>query len=214
MKHRAVVVAAVLASALTASAAAAADITLTGAHLTGANLAVPPFYPNSLATVNAAFLGNTRQAEAGDTLTVIYSEQMLASTLCTGTATSVGTRSFSATVTITSNGAPSGNDQLGIASVGTLTCPGDGILHFGTVDLGSPAYVTSGTASFILSTVALTQTATSATISITLGVALGSASVRITAGTSAIYTPDPALTDTAGKSIGLSTALSTATTQF
>lgn len=212
MKGRTTVIAAFLALFFTATAAFSASITFSSKHLAAATLSVPVFYPNSVVAANLAAV--VRKPEKNDTLTVVYSAQMDASTLCGGAPTVVGTLSASVAITITSNAAPSGNDQLAIPSVGTGICSGDGILHFGTVDLGSTGYVTSGTTTFSASTFTLTQTSTSATIIITLGTASGSVPVQVATGTAAIYTPDPVLADTVGNSIGVSTAVTAATTQF
>jgi hypothetical protein len=212
MIGRTAVVAATLAVVLTASTAFAAGMTLTSQHLAAATLAVPVFYPQSIVAANgAATIG---KPEINDTVTVGYSAQMNASTLCTSAPTQFLPFLMNVSVTITSKAAPSGNDQLAISPVDTGTCAGDGIVHFGTVDLGATGYVTSGTTTFTGSTFSLTQTPISATIVITLGLASGSATAQVTTGGAAVYTPDPALTDTAGNGIGLSSAATAATTQF
>jgi hypothetical protein len=210
--RRAAILAATLAALLTATTAFAAPVAITSKHLTAGSLVVPVFYPNSLVTANVG--GTLHKPSVNDTITVVFSAEILASTICTGAPTQFATLSVPLTVTITSNTAPSGNDLLSIPSVGTGVCAVDGIVHFGTIDLGSTGYVPSGTATFSNSTFALTQTATSGTIVITLGTASGTATAVVATGTSAIYAPDTALTDTAGNPIRLSTALSTATVQF
>jgi hypothetical protein len=212
MIGRSAVVAATLAVVLTANTAFAAGMTLNSQHLAAATLGVPAFYPQSIVAANGA--ATVGKPELNDTVTVVYSRQMNASTLCSGAPTQFLPFSMILSVTITSHAAPSGNDPLAISPVGTGTCSGDGIVHFGTVDLGATGYVTSGTTTFTGSTFSLTQTPLSATIVITLGAASGSATAQVTTGGVATYTPDPALTDTAGNGIGLSSAATAATTQF
>ena len=164
-----------------------------------------------MAANGAATVG---KPELNDTVTVVYSRQMNASTLCTSAPTQLLPYLMNVSVTIASKAAASGNDQLAISPVGTGTCAGDGIVHFGTVDLGATGYVPSGTTTFTGSTLSLTQTPISATIVITLGAASGSATAQVTSGGAATYTPDSALTDTVGNGIGLSSATTAATTQF
>jgi hypothetical protein len=85
-------------------------------------------------------------------------------------------------------------------------------LRFGTIDLGSALYVSTA-ASFTTSSVVITQTATSATLVFTLNGRTGTFAT-VASGAAAVYTPNPALTDTAARSIGTSTAVTTATVQF
>jgi hypothetical protein len=210
MSRRVVAFAVAAAIVVAGSTAYGASITFTTPHLGATSLAVPKFYPNSLVAAN---VGTAHQINTGDTLTVVYSEEMQASTLCTGATTGVGTITSGTafTVTIGNNTGATGNDVLSINSVPTSDCT-DGQLRFGTVDLGSPNYVTTA-ASFTSSTVALTQTATSATLVFTLNGRTGTFAT-VASGAAAVYTPNAALTDTAARSIGSSTAVTTATVQF
>jgi len=192
------------------STAYGASITFTTPHLGATSLAVPKFYPNSVVAANVL---TNHQINNGDTLTVVYSEEMQASTLCAGAPTQTGTLTSATgfTVTINNNTGSTGDDVLSINSIPTSDCT-DGQFHFGTVDLGSAGYV-SNTGTFTNSTAALTQTSTRATIVITLNGRSG-AFATVNSGFAAVYTPNAALTDTASRSIGSSTAVTTATVQF
>jgi hypothetical protein len=206
------VVAVVAAAAVVAAGSAAwgASVTFTTPHLGATSLAVPNFYPNSIVATNVV---TSHQIANGDTLTVVYSEEMQAASLCAGAPTQIGSlpAATGITIVIGNNTGSSGNDVLSIPSVPTSDCT-DGLLRFGTIDLGSALYVSTA-ASFTTSSVVITQTATSATLVFTLNGRTGTFAT-VASGAAAVYTPNPALTDTAARSIGTSTAVTTATVQF
>jgi len=210
MSRRVLAFAAAAAIVVAGSAAYGASVTFTTPHLGGTSLPVPKFYPNSVVATNVA---TSHQIANGDTLTVVYSEEMQASSLCTGAATTIGTINSGTafTVTINNNTGSTGNDVLSVNSIPTADCT-DGQLRFGTVDLGAAGYV-STTGSFTNSTVALTQTAATATIVFTLNGRTGTFAT-VASGSAAVYTPNAALTDTAARSIASNTAVTTATVQF
>jgi hypothetical protein len=193
----------------TAGAVWASTLTLTSGHLGASSLATPQMFPDSLATANG---GNASgRAQKSDSLTVNYSNEIQASTICSGAATAIGTQTLTGvTVTIGNNTGSTGNDALTVAVPGT-TCPGG--IHFGSVDLGSPSYV-SGSAVVFSSTLALTQTTTNATLVITLGNASGGTTATVSNGAAQVYTPDPVIADTGGNLIGANLAKSSSTQAF
>jgi hypothetical protein len=193
----------------TVGAVWANTFTLSSKHLGAASVATPQMYPTSLSTTNG---GNAAgKAQKFDSLTVTYSNELQASTMCSGAPTTVGTQTLSgATATIGNNTGSTGNDELTVA-VPATTCPG--AVHFGSVDLGSPSYV-SGSAVTFSATIALTQTTTNATLVITLGNASGGTTATVSNGAAQVYTPDPAITDTAGFSVGANLAKSSSTQAF
>ena len=205
-----VTVAAAAALIVGASAAYGASVSFTTPHLGATSLAVPKFYPNSLVAANVL---TSHQIANGDTLTVVYSEEMQASSLCTGAPTQIGAlpAATGINVVIGNNTGSSGNDVLSIPTIPTSDCT-DGLLRFGTVDLGANTYVSTA-ASFSSSTLTLTQTATSATLVITLGGRTGTFAT-VSSGAAAVYTPNAALTDTAARPIASNTAVTTTTVQF
>lgn len=210
MRRRGILFCVALVIAMTGTAAFAASLTFTVKHLAAGNLTLPVFYPNNISTTNS---GTVRKPTQNDTLTIVYSAELQESTLCAGAPNTIGTQSIPiAVVNIANNTGSTGNDVLSMGAISTAACS-DGQLHFGSVDLGAAGYVTSGTATFTNSMFAVTQTTTSCTIVITLGNPAG-ALAQVASGSPAVYTPDPALTDASGHSVGVSTAITTTTTVF
>lgn len=210
--RRSTVIAASLGALLagTAGAVWATTFTLSAKHLGATSLVTPSFFPTSLTTTNVGTI--VGRAQQNDKLTVVYSEEVLASTICSGASTTVGTQTLTgATVTIGNNTGSTGNDVLTL-SVPTSTCPGG--IHFGSVDLGSASYVSGANVVFSNSTLALTQTTSSGTLVITLGTASGGTTATVSSGSAQVYTPDPAITNTAGGAIGTNLAKSSATIAF
>jgi hypothetical protein len=135
-------------------------------------------------------------ATSGDTITLVWSSAMNATSFCSGWTPSTGNGSISGngtvTVTITNNAA-NGNDDILKVSVPTGTCSGNG--HFGTVNLG--ANYTTGTVTFSgngTNQSKVDWNASTKTMTITLGT--GSATAASSTGLS--YTPDAAVTDSTG----------------
>ncbi len=212
MSRRLLAFAAAAAIVVAGSAAYGASITFTTPHLGATSLPVPVFYPNSVVAANKTG-GTVRKLEIGDTLTIVFSKEMSATTLCAGAPTSIGTQSSTGiTITMGNNNSARGYDTMTVASVATSICT-DGLLNVGTFDLGSAGYMTSTTGSFTNSTVALTETATSSTIVITLGTAVGTYA-QVASGLAGIYTPVSTVTDVPGDAAGSNTGVTTATTQF
>jgi hypothetical protein len=201
----------VLAASLTASLAAgtawAAGMTLSSQQLGAASLGVPAFYPSSLVLANGtgAVVG---RPDRRDTVTITYSTPLRVNTMCTGAAQ--GNLSLSSvTVALTSNGATSGNDALSVTG-GPATCATP---RLGTVDLGSPGYLASGSITFTGSTLAITVTSSSATVVLTLGTSTGNATT-VSSATTGLYAPNSALTDTSARAIGGNLAATTSGVQW
>jgi len=125
-------------------------------------------------------------ADAGDTATITYSEQLNASTIWSTWSNSGVQTLANATVTITNNNK---DDRL------TLTTP-SGTFNFGTMVIGD--YV-SATTTFTSSTA--TWSPTARTLTITLGT-MASGTLKTNVGTAKQeYTPISALTDLAGNAM-------------
>src|SRR4051794_39514414 len=121
----------------TATAVWASTLTLSSKHLGTASVVTPPVFPKSLSTGNGG--GTAGRVQRFDTLTVTYSDEIQASSMCSGAPTTVGTQTLNgATVTVGNNTGSTGADALTVTVPGT-TCPGG--IHFGSVDLGSASYV-------------------------------------------------------------------------
>ncbi|MFL5797130.1 MAG: beta strand repeat-containing protein [Actinomycetota bacterium] len=143
---------------------------------------------SSAATTNGPTDG---KPEAGDTLSVTYSETLSVPSICsawTGTDTASGTITSQTTVTFQDNFA-SGHDVVALTS-------SDCTLHMGSFDLGGNGYVKSGNVTFTNSTIAW-DGATKVTI--TLGTQGGAGTPDVTGSNTTItYTPDAAVKDVAG----------------
>jgi hypothetical protein len=143
--------------------------------------------------------GPAGTANAGDTATFIYSEQLNALSLCSGW-TNSGTQTLSnATVTLTNSGA---NDTLGLT---TASCT----FNFGSDIVGN--YV-SATATFTNSTV--TWDPAAKTLTITLGTfGTGTLNAGVATGTQK-YTPVIAITDLAGNAMAAALFTDATPTRF
>jgi hypothetical protein len=125
-----------------------------------------------------------------DTISIVFSERLSVSSVYSGWTSGDGTsQSLSLTVTITDGGAA--NDTLTVSS-------GSGTLHFGSIDLGSPGFVTttrtfSGNGS---NASTLDWTPSSTTLRVMLGTASGAVGT-VASSVTATYTPDAAIKDTA-----------------
>jgi hypothetical protein len=158
--------------------------------------------PTSLAAQNG---GTAGVLDRGDQILVTYSEAMDASSFCStwsGTGNQTITADNVVTVSVVNNGAPGGNDLL---TVSTSAAACGGAFHFGSVNLGSPNYVSSnstfrgtgGSASTISYTAGTTRRMTIVLGARASGTSSGTVSGTITYG----HTPDPAILGANGRPI-------------
>jgi hypothetical protein len=187
-----------------AGAAWAAGLTVTSKSLGGVIETVPVFFPDSLATANAA--ATAGRPEANDTLTITFNQLVKVSSICTGAAQANATLP-GVTFTIT-NGTAGANDVLTVTA-GPAACPTPKV---GSFDLGSPSFVTANTA-YSSSTIALTLGASTTTGVLTLGTPATTATT-VPGSVVARYTPDPAIQDTSNRFIGTNVAASASVKQF
>jgi hypothetical protein len=158
-----------------------------------------PPRPTALVTANGGTSAGV--AEAGDTVSVTYSEKLKASSLCAAWTDDDITQALSTgmIVTIANAGTPSSPDIL---TVSAPAC-GPAGFRFGSVNLGDKGFVKGGSSS------TFGATGTSASISwspatLTLTLVLGTSSggnIGNVPSSTAVYTPDPAITDTGGLAI-------------
>jgi hypothetical protein len=192
----------------------AAGLTVTSQPL-GASVAAPPaFYPTSIAVANGSRASG--KADKGDTVTMTFSTRVSPASICPGsTAAPADLAITGVTLLLTDNAGSPGNDTVTVASVPTTSCTG-GIVHVGTVDLGSPDYITGGSDPVNGSTITLTQGPTSATLTLTLGNPAGGGAKEqvVPAAHVALFTPDPQIADATGDTIGANLARSVAGTEF
>ena len=105
---------------------------------------VPPFSPTSLLIPNGG--NQTGRPQQGDRVEVALNQDLSVTSMCSIWTGDGANQSIAAdnvvTVTISDNGAPSGNDQLTVA---TSAAACGGAFNFGSVDMGSDAFVGGNT---------------------------------------------------------------------
>ncbi len=148
-----------------------------------ANPAVPR--PMSLAIKH-----QNNKPDNNDTVQVTWTEPLAEVTMCStwGWDNTKDQNLTGVTIQIQDGTGPGGDDQMVVTSASAC----GGSFHFGTVDLGSPNYVTSNQ-SFTSSKI---QWQHDGTLTFTLGGSGTTAAVTSTL--TAIYTPDSAMKDTSG----------------
>jgi type II secretory pathway pseudopilin PulG len=153
----------------------------------------------SISSVTLANGGTTAgQLEKDDTISIVFSVQMSVSSFCSAwsgdTSDQVINANNNVIVTVTdANGGQ--NDSLTVTSA---SCT----FRFGSVNLGSSAYVSGGNATFSgtgASRSTITWTAATHTLTITLGAATGT--FATVASSKPIYTALPTMTDSSGLSV-------------
>lgn len=158
---------------------------------------VPP-HPTALVTANGGASAGT--VEAGDSVAITFSEKLKASSLCAAWADDDTPKSLAGlVVSVTNDGGPSAVDILTVAAPG---CGPTGF-HFGTVNLGDKGFVKGGSSATFGATGTssiLTWNPSTLTLTIVLGTASGD-HFGVVPNSTAVYTPDPAITDTGGLAI-------------
>jgi hypothetical protein len=211
-KSTVIVVVVIFVVVIVSGVAIAATFSLTSAHLGAGQVTTPVLFPDSIAITNGGGPGhNVGRPDAADKITVVYSEVLAKTNFCTG-----WTGTGNPTLDVDGNKAAgaTGNDTMTLdQSTLNMTCTGG--LHFGSVDLGGTGYFTSATAvDFNKSTVTLTSSATQSTLVITLGTIKAGTVGTVSTNKVATYTPDSALSDGSGHSVGANKAASPAEVQF
>ena len=161
---------------------------------------VPPFSPTSLLIPNGG--NQTGRPQQGDRVEVAFNQDLGVASMCSTWTGNGANQSIAAdnvvTVTIADNGAPSGNDQL---TVSTSAAACGGAFNFGSVDLGSAAFV-GGNTTFSGAGVdasSVTWNATTRMLTVTLGArVLGGNPARVNTAVTSTYTPSTALRSTSG----------------
>ena len=173
----------------------------------------PPPPPATSGATSLALTNTTGQvagkAEKDDTITVVFSAALDTATMCptvwSGNIDQSRTTNDDVIVTL-ADGLAGGNDAVTISSVG---CGGG---SFGSINLGSPNFVTGGNAIFTgngngKSTI--TWTASTKTLKILLGAKTGTGAVAtVSTATVATYTPGGLMKTTTG--VGVTGTVSTA----
>jgi hypothetical protein len=209
---RAPAVAAVAALVLScAGVALAASFTLTTAGLGGTGLATPIMYPYVVTTANAGGKAVTGRIDRNDTVSVVWSRPIDQPTLCSSLSNGTPSSSSSITWIVQNNTGTTGNDVL---VPGTVAGCNTG-MHVGSIDLGSPGYITGSNGTFAAATTTLSVGTTITSLQVTIpGAPTGGTVGTVSSGSAAVWTPDPAVTDLAGRNCGTSLAQTATTVQF
>ena len=146
--------------------------------------------------------GTAGKPEAGDTISIVYSQAIQLSSVCSTWS--------SGTLTNISVKMEKGNGQ----NTNDLTVTGcSGALHFGTLTTPSGQWLGNATATWASST--MTWNSTTLTLQITLGgTVTGTAPPTVTAATTYKYTPDAGITNTFGTAISSTPVTTASMTQF
>ena len=198
-------------AATAASAAYAASLTVTSPHLGGASLTTPVMFPRSFATVNNG--NRVGQIQNKDTATWTWPVAIDQTTLCSGWSNAQITHTMTMTWTVSNNAGSTGNDVLVAGATGATCSSG---MHIGTIDLGSPNYVSGANGTITGATTAIVVVGGTTTLQMTVpssGVTGGTVGT-VASGTAAVWTPDAAVTDLSGNNCAACLAKSTTTVQF
>ncbi|MDQ3620792.1 MAG: hypothetical protein M3391_11825 [Actinomycetota bacterium] len=170
---------------------------------------VPVLSPTSLLISNGG--NQTGRPQQGDRVEVGFNQAIDVASMCSTWSGNGSNQSIAAdnavTVTILDNAAASGNDLLNV-STSAAAC--GGAFNFGSVDVGSPNFVSATTtfsgAGANASTVA--WNATTYKLTVTLGArVLGVNPSRVNAVVTSSYTPSPALLNPSGHpAVGIATS--------
>jgi hypothetical protein len=170
----------------------------------------------SVTTGHAAGMNTQGKLEQNDTITVVFSESMKVSNFCsawtTGDSSDQSLSGSSGGVVVTINdGTGTTNDSLTLTSTACT-------FNFGTVDLGSNAYVSGGNVSFGTSGSnfsIINWTASTHTLVITLGKQVtGGGTVGSVSSSALKYTASTSITDSAGNTVGNSPFTTAVGAQF
>jgi hypothetical protein len=138
--------------------------------------------------------------EKGDTIAVTFSAQMKVSSFCSTWSGDSSNQSLTGNgdvVVSVADGTGATNDVLTVTS-GTCT------FRFGSINLGSNAYISGGAVTFSGSGGSKSSIAWNATthvLTITLGNQSGTGSVATVASTTVVYTVSPSITNPAGQAV-------------
>ena len=195
-----------------AAAGYAASFTLTTKKLGGSAVTTPVMFPDSVLIDDPGGKGHVvGRPDNGDTVTLVFSRQLDASTLCSGWSPTATSGTVKVTWSVV-NGTGGANDTLQVTAA-PATCSSG--FHIGTIDLGSGGYNTSTSADIDFpSNTTLTVGGTTSTISVALAGKAGGTQGTVSSGSAATWTPDSAVTDRNGRNCGANLAKTSATVQF
>jgi large repetitive protein len=144
---------------------------------------------------------NNGKVEKSDQVVLVFSKAMSVSTFCSTWSGDGSNQSISGNGVVVANltdGTGATTDKLALST--TSGCA----FSLGTIDLGSSAYVSGGNATFSgngSSATSISWTASTRTLTITLGAQGGSGAVATVTASTAVYTPSNALASSAAMSV-------------
>jgi len=213
MSRRAIVAVVCCSCLAMATIGYAASFTLATTNLGAASGATPIMFPDSVVLDDPGGKGHTvGKVDNGDTITLVFSRLLQASTLCSSWTNSGPNSNVSLQWSIT-NGTGGANDSA-TATGTSASCSGG--LKVGTIDLGATGYDTATAAiDFPTTSTSISFGAsTTTTITATLNGRTHGTQGTVAAGSAATWTPNSAVTDRSGNNCGANIAKSSATVQF
>lgn len=188
----------------------AASFSLTSAHL-GASAVTPPVMFPTTVTITNKGGGTLHKPESGDIITLVYSQLINASTICSGWTNSGPNGSAKLQWTIVAGAA--GADDTLVADGAAAPCSTG--LFIGSIDLGAAGYDTSATnINYPTTTATITFGASTTTITATLNGQKNGTPAVVSTGNAATWTPNTVVTDRSGNNCGSNLAKSASTLQF
>jgi len=188
----------------------AQSITLSSQKLGASAVTTPAMFPVSVTLANKA--GQTvGKVNSGDIITIVWSQPLNATTLCSGWSGTGGQGPSTFPWIITGNS--TGNDVLTTSGTNGTCATG---LHVGSIDLGATGYNTSTTAAiqFPTSSNTLSYSGTQSTLTVVLNGTTKGSPGTVSSGAPATWSCDSALTDRSARTCGSNLAQSSATVQF
>ena len=194
-------------------------VTTDGAGNTTTSAAIRVTVQNAAPTATGIVLNNgsggtAGRVDQGDSIVVTFSQLLSVSSLCGAWSGDRSDKTLTdnggVVVRLTNNGGTTGSDTV---TVTAAACPSG--FQFGSIDLGSPGYITSGDATFGATGAKsrIHWDATSRTLTITLGKS-SSGNLPTVASSIATYTPDPDIRNAAGTAVDATSVQTPATKQF
>jgi prepilin-type N-terminal cleavage/methylation domain-containing protein len=200
-----------ISGAPTASGSFTAVVTMTDVTGASATKSLPLTIAPQPAIVSVSLVNGgstTGRLEKGDKIVVVYSAQMDVSGMCSAWSGDTTNQTLNANNDVTVSVSNGATDALTVTSA---TCA----FHFGSLNLGSSAYVTSAAAfsGAGSNTSSIAWTAATHTLTITLG-ALKSGAVATVTSSTPVYTASGLIVDTPGAVLGNSPFTLPAAKQF
>jgi prepilin-type N-terminal cleavage/methylation domain-containing protein len=144
---------------------------------------------------------NNGKVEKGDQIVIVFSRTMSVSTFCstwTGDSSNQSLSGNGVVVATVTDGTGVTTDKLALSTTSGCT------FNLGTIDLGSNAYVSGGSATFSgngSSATAISWAASTRTLTVTLGTKGGTGTVAAVTSSTAAYTPSSSLSSAAAMSV-------------